>query len=467
MALLRHPGLHDGRPDRAGRRRVETAGRTKKAVGGEAGRRRPASQAGPHPRRPISRDRAGTRGPGARRPGRRWSWTWSPRPTRAGPGARSAAVVAAVAGGRAKAPAPGRGPGGTDPGCCSTAGPRRPGRSASCCWRCARAGATAISPPCLRRVRQARCAPCSAAARTGTAGSAISAREPCAGCGDTRPDEPRATATGRPRCAKCSDLDDRDPVTVIHELSPSSTRTSTCTIVAAAVHRCASAAAYQQQTGLGAAGRSRAARPETGTSRPLRAVPRLDRAAARRRVAGIVRPTCPGCGGSCASTSRSTERGSAAPASHTPASRSARAAAPAASRSPATSDGRPVCANCFITDPANLETCLGLRAPPPGRTRAPRTGRSARPAPRSRSLTCSICAATTPCGISRTTGRPWCPACQRRSARCSAAAATRAIAAGTLAHPLCADCARTPGPGATAPPAATPTTPKPAGATAA
>ena len=39
--------------------------------------------------------------------------------------------------------------------------------------------------------------------------------EPCAACGKNRPVASRDRA-GRPRCAKCPDDDDRDPVTVIH-----------------------------------------------------------------------------------------------------------------------------------------------------------------------------------------------------------------------------------------------------------
>jgi hypothetical protein len=106
-------------------------------------------------------------------------------------------------------------------------------------------------------------------------------------------------------------------------------------------------------------------------------------------------------------------------------------------------DGGPICANCFITDPANLETCIGC-----GRRRA--VGRRTADGPLCPTchalpvLTCFLCGDATPCGVSRTTGRPWCPTCQRRTATCSSCAHPAAIAAGTLTRPLCADCAPPP-----------------------
>ena len=112
-----------------------------------------------------------------------------------------------------------------------------------------------------------------------------------------------------------------------------------------------------------------------------------------------------------------------------------------ARREPVTRDrhSRPICANCYVTDPANLETCLGCGRLRPVNRRTidgPLCPTCALPV-----LTCSICGDTTGCGISRTTGRPWCPACQRRSATCSGCGDHTPIAAGTLARPLCADCA--------------------------
>src|SRR5690242_13727369 len=111
-----------------------------------------------------------------------------------------------------------------------------------------------------------------------------------------------------------------------------------------------------------------------------------------------------------------------------------------ACREPVTRDdqGRPLCAHCFITDPANLETCTGC-----GRRRVQRRTPDGPLCSRCLTLpllTGSICGQATPCGISRATGQPWCLACQRRAAACSACGRVAAIASGTLADPLCAGC---------------------------
>ena len=49
-----------------------------------------------------------------------------------------------------------------------------------------RAGAVSVSAPGLRRAAASRCAPCNAAARTGTAESAVPPRTRCVGCGNIR-----------------------------------------------------------------------------------------------------------------------------------------------------------------------------------------------------------------------------------------------------------------------------------------
>jgi hypothetical protein len=265
--------------------------------------------------------------------------------------------------------------------------------------------------------------------------------EPCAACGKSRPVFSRDRA-GQPRCATCPQEDGRDPVTVIcgiiAELDPGVSRDA----VAAAVRRSAPRPSYQQKLAWALEDRPGLLTGE-GHLAPLRAIPRLVEELHARGVAGIVRPTCPGChrvvridkplGGvrvcrTCIAHSRIQ-----------PCARCA------ARREPVTRDeeGRPVCANCFITDPANLETCIGC-----GRRR--RVERRTPDGPlcsRCRALpllTCSVCGQVTPCGISRATGRPWCPACQRRTAACSACGRLAAIASGTLAGPLCAGCTAPP-----------------------
>ncbi len=176
---------------------------------------------------------------------------------------------------------------------------------------------------------------------------------------------------------------------------------------------------------------------------PLRAIPRLIEELHAGGVAGIVRPACPGChrvvridkplGGvrvcrTCIAHSRSQQ-----------------CARCGTRREPVARDdnGGPLCANCFITAPANLETCIGC-----GRRRRVerRTldGPLCSRCPSLPLLTCSICGQTAPCGISRITGQPWCPACQRRSAACSACGRLAAIASGTLTDPLCDGCTGAP-----------------------
>ena len=303
-----------------------------------------------------------------------------------------------------------------------------------------RAGATAICPPCCaecgkqlrtlqRRGRHWYCTVCDR--RT----------EPCAGCGDTRPISSRDRA-GRPRCAKCPDLDSRDPVTVIHEMLAELDPDVDVQTVAAAVHRCASRPSYQRQVAWALQAHPGLLTGD-GHLAPLRAIPRLIELLADGGVAGIVRPTCPGCrrvvridkplGGArvcrtCIAHSRIQE-----------------CARCGARREPVTrdEDGRPVCANCFITDPANLQTCLNCGRRRPVERRTPH-GPLCSACPTLPVLTCSICAATTPCGTSRATGQPWCPACQRRFAACSACGRHQAIVSGTMADPLCADCTAPP-----------------------
>jgi hypothetical protein len=97
------------------------------------------------------------------------------------------------------------------------------------------AGATAVSSPCCagcgkqlrtfqRRGQDWYCAACE------------QHTEPCAACGNTRRIHSR-DRTGQPRCAQCPDTDDRDPITVIHnlitELDPQADRET----IAAAVRR--------------------------------------------------------------------------------------------------------------------------------------------------------------------------------------------------------------------------------------
>jgi hypothetical protein len=302
------------------------------------------------------------------------------------------------------------------------------------------AGATVISPPC--------CAGCGKGLRSFTrkgqdwyCGPCEHRRAPCAGCGETK----RVKAldrSGQPRCAQCCNTDDRDPVSVIHsivaELDPHVGKDTIAAVVDRICHR----RAYQQR--LAWAIESDPALLTGGGHRaPLRMIPRIVEGLHDAGIAGVVLPTCPGCHRvvridkpldgvrvcrTCIAHSRIEECSRCR-----------------ARREPVTRDrhGSPICANCFITDPANLETCLGC-----GRRRSVSRRTTEGPlCPTCHALpvlACSFCGDTTPCGISRTTGRPWCPACQRRTATCSSCTQPAPIAAGTLTRPLCADCAPPP-----------------------
>ena len=302
------------------------------------------------------------------------------------------------------------------------------------------AGARSVSPPgCVQCGKQLRtfqrrgqdwyCAACGPRA------------EPCAACGNTRPVSTRDRA-GQPRCAKCPDADGRDPVTVIFGiitgLDPQASREAVVT----AVRRAAPRPSYQQKLAWALEDRPGLLTGE-GHLAPLRAIPRLVEELHAGGVAGIVRPACPGChravridkplGG---------VRVCRMCIAHSRAEQCARCGA---RREPVTRDdqGGPLCANCFITDPANLEACIGCGRRRRVQRRAP-DGPLCSRCQELPLLTCFICGQSAPCGISRVTGRPWCPACQRRTAACSACGRLAPVAAGTLADPLCAGCTAPP-----------------------
>jgi hypothetical protein len=190
------------------------------------------------------------------------------------------------------------------------------------------AGATAISAPC--------CAACGKYLQTFTRKAqdwycgSCDHRAPCAGCGQTKRVKV-LDRDGQPRCAQCCDIDDRDPISVIHsvvaDLDPQVDRHA----VAAAVDQSCRQRAYQQKLAWAIESDPALLTGEAHRA-PLRVIPRFVERLHAAGVAGIVLPTCPGCHRLSVSTSRSTEFESAAPASRTPAPRNAHAAAPAANR---------------------------------------------------------------------------------------------------------------------------------------
>ena len=298
-----------------------------------------------------------------------------------------------------------------------------------------RAGAAGISPPA--------CAGCGKLLRTFQrcgedwyCGPCGEVREPCAACGRARRVSGRDRA-GRPRCAECPDSDGRDPVDVIHgivvALDPGTGRDT----VADAVRRCAPRPSYQQKLAW-ALEDNPALLTGDGHLAPLRAIPRFAGMLHDAGVAGIVRPSCGRCGRTvridkpldgvrvcrnCIACSRAEPCGRCG-----------------AVRDPVTRDGgRPVCANCMISDPANLEACVNCGRRRPVNTRSP-DGPLCPSCPALRVLECSVCGRNRPCGTSRLTGLPWCPPCQALIGRCSGCGKARPVGSGTLAEPVCRDC---------------------------
>jgi hypothetical protein len=259
----------------------------------------------------------------------------------------------------------------------------------------------------------------------------------CAACGQLRHISTRDRA-GQPRCARCPDRDDRDPIAVIHDVIARLDPTVDRNLIARAVSSLASRPAHQRRIGW-----ALEAQPElltgAGHLAPVRAIIALIEALHTAGVAGIVRPACPRCHRVVRiDKPLDGQRVCRTCIAHTRIEECARCGA---RREPATRDqhGRPLCPNCLITDPENLEVCLNCGRRRPVSIRTP-DGPICGTCPPLPITTCSICGEEKPCGTSRITGRPWCPACQRRAAQCCSCGQTAAVVSGTLTQPRCKDC---------------------------
>lgn len=299
------------------------------------------------------------------------------------------------------------------------------------------AGATGISPPC--------CAGCGKPMRTlqrrgqdwfCTVCGKLEA-EPCAACGNVRPVTCR-DRTGQPRCAKCPPADDRDPLAVIGALIRALDPAVSGETVTAAVRQAAPRPYYQLRLAWALEDHPELLTGD-GHLAPLRAVPRLIDLLHAAGVTGIIRPAC----GRCRRVVRIDKpldgvRVCRTCIAHSRYEPCGRCGAP---REPVTrdQDARPVCANCFIADPANQETCTGCgRLRPVERRTA--DGPLCQRCPSLPVRECFICGQTGPCGTSRFTGQPWCPRCQRRQGACSACGRHAPVVSGTLTDPRCAGC---------------------------
>ena len=299
-----------------------------------------------------------------------------------------------------------------------------------------KAGATEISPP--------TCAQCGKALRTlqrrgddwycaACEGGHV---EPCVACGDSRVVSSR-DREGRPRCAKCPDSDTRDPVLVICGIVVGLDPSASGDAVSGAVRRAAPRRAYQKHLAWAL---ERQPSLLTGDAHlaPLRAIPRLVEMLCDAGIAGVVRPSCGHCGRTVRidkpldgvrACRRCIARSRAEPCGRC-----------GAVRDPVTRDGgRPVCANCMISDPANLEVCVNCGRRRPVNTRSP-DGPLCPGCPPLPVRECSVCGQRRPCGTSRLTGLPWCPPCQAMTTRCSVCGQVRPVGSGTLTEPRCREC---------------------------
>lgn len=263
--------------------------------------------------------------------------------------------------------------------------------------------------------------------------------EPCATCGHTRRVATR-DRDGRPRCSRCPPDAGRDPVAIVIEVVAAIDPTISSDVVAAAVSAVTSRAGQRRQLAWGLQDRPElltGAGAEAAVPSVLRLIDELCAAGAT----SIVRPPCPRC--------RRVIRlvkprdGLRLCRNCVARSRAETCARCGTLREPASRDehGRPLCAHCMATDPANQETCVACRRRRPVSVRTPDGPRcqNCRPVP---TRSCSICARKAPCDISLATGQPWCRACRQRWARCSGCGQVKATKGGTVDEPLCATCTR-------------------------
>ncbi len=331
------------------------------------------------------------------------------------------------------------------------------------------AGAKDIAAPrcaqCDREVRY----PCSRRGGSWGCSGCLDQHERCAGCGEQWRVVSR-DRHGRPRCAHCPDTH-RDTLERLAELVSGLDPALDRETVLAAVRRATARPAGQHRLAWAVL-----QHPELLTGRGhLAAAPAVLRFVDELVVAGatvVARPACPCCHRVLALSKRLEGqrvcRACFARAKAVVCSRCG------AVREPAARDaaGGPLCPNCLVSDPVNLEACAGC-----GRRRmvAVRTASGPRCSgcrPRT-TMTCAICGRTGVCELSRATSQPWCLGCQQwwraaaaaaPSTRCAAALAQRRCAPGastpTLSSGLAARPARRPGSSARVPASAASSTSK-------
>ncbi|MFJ2258600.1 hypothetical protein ACIOKD_09635 [Streptomyces sp. NPDC087844] len=301
-----------------------------------------------------------------------------------------------------------------------------------------KAGASAIAPPA--------CAECGKTLRTLQRQGqdwycSVCGQETaeCTACGTVRRVGFR-DHKGLPRCKMCPGTDDRDPATVVHGLITLIAPGTDRDVIAETLRRTApQRPAYRQRLVwaleeenprlLTRGGLSGTASRHPAVHRPAaRGRRRRDRPARLPSLPPGVRIDKPLDGQrvcrNCIAKSRSEE-----------------CVRCGARREPAIRDdrGRPLCPNCLVTDPANIEVCIscGKRRRVQNRTSDGPLCPNCCPLP---ILVCSICGRTAPGTHSRLTGLPRCGGCDRRQAHCTSCGRLRGIHSGTAEAPVCGPC---------------------------
>lgn len=259
----------------------------------------------------------------------------------------------------------------------------------------------------------------------------------CSACGKNRRISTRERS-GQPRCAKCPDTDGRDPLAVVHSVICDLDPHVDAGLIADAIRRTMPRAADQQKLAW-ALEADPSLLTGNGHLAPTPAIVRLINVLHDSDVTGIVRPACPLCHR--VVRLHKPLDGQRVCRNCIAKSRVEKCVRCGAHREPATRDtqGRPLCPNCLITDPANAEVCIGCgeRRRVQNRTTDGPLCPNCRPLP---FLVCSICGRTAPGTHSRLTGQPRCGACDQRQAHCSSCGHIRGIHSGTLEEPVCGPC---------------------------
>lgn len=261
--------------------------------------------------------------------------------------------------------------------------------------------------------------------------------ERCSICGDLRRVASR-DRHGKPRCARCPDLDPADPIAAICRVVTALQPDADEEVIAQAIRRVAPRSAHRR-TLAWALEDNPALLTGAGHLAPAPAVLRLIDALSDAGVTGVVRPSCSRCDRAVRlSKALDGERVCRNCLAKSKAECCARCGK---AREPAIRDeqGRPICPSCLVADPVNLERCVNCGRRRPVNTRSLH-GPLCSTCPPLPVLSCSICRQRVPCGISRRTGLPWCYGCQQRQDRCTSCGEVGPVCSGTLHAPRCERC---------------------------